>query len=275
MGRPPRDIHQEPNHRPLAGILQPSVGIPTCPVDVDDEQDEVMENLENAENAPLKNYQPLQPQDKTSEVSLADFTHDQSIASGSFATAARMASTPFCNGSGPMSLPSIPWSTIRPTNEISELNELAADGGEFSSTHADVVQAGGSFMSTPSKVLSPIFEGSHEDSKSTNSSHSSNGSSRRVSCSVSVSQHNGLELSKIQEETSICQTDTAPQATNGGCSVVNPFAGDVVNDFLLRINPPLSTYEGFVTTSKEVPRIAANASVSLGRFTITFIIRKV
>ena len=176
--RPPTGIHQEPTHRPLAGILQPSVGIPVCPVDVDDEQDEVMEN---DENAPLKNYQPLQPQDKTSEVSLADFTHDHSIASGNFATAARMASTPLCNGIGPMSLPSIPWSTIRPTNDIPELNELATGGGEFSSMHSDGVQAGGSFMSTPSKVLSPIFEGSHEDSKLTNSSHSSSGSSRRVS----------------------------------------------------------------------------------------------
>lgn len=269
--RPPTGIHQEPTHRPLAGILQPSVGIPICPVDADDEQDELMENLECDENAPLKNYQPLQPQDKTSEVSLADFTHDQSIASGSFATAARMASTPFCNGIGPMSLPSIPWSTIRPTNEMPELNDLAADGGEFSSAHADGAQAGGSFMSTPSKVLSPIFEGSHEDSKSTNSSHSSNGSSRRVSCSASASQHNGLELSKIQEETSICQTDKTPEANNGGCSVVNPFAGDVVNDFLQRINPPLSTYEGFVTTSKEVPRIVSNASVSLGRFANTHV----
>lgn len=261
---PPTGIHQEPTHRPLAGILQPSVGIPICPVDVDDEQDEVMENLESDENAPLKNYQPLRPQDKTSEVSLADFTHDQSIASGSFAAAARMASTPFCNGIGPMSLPNIPWSTIRPTNEISELNDLAADGGEFSSTHANGVQTSGSFISTPSKVLSPIFEGSHEDSKSTNSSHSSNGSSRRGSSSASASHHNGLELSKIQEETSICQTSPSPEANTGGCSVVNPFAGDVVNDFLLRINPPLSTYEGFVTSSKEIPRIATNASVSLG-----------
>ena len=266
--RPPTGIHQEPTYRPLAGILQPSVGIPICPGDVDDEQDEVMENLESDENAPLKNYQPLQPQDKTTEVSLADFTHDHTIASGSFATAARMASTPFCNGIGPMSLPTIPMSTIRPTNEMPELNDMATDGGEFSSAHADGVQAGGSFMSTPSKVLSPIFEGSHEDSKSTNSSHSCSGSSRRVSCSASASQHNGLGLSKIQEETRIC--DTATQANNGGCSVVNPFAGDVVNDFLLRINPPLSTYEGFATTSKEVPRIAANASVGLGRFAITF-----
>ena len=245
------------------------MGIPICPVDVDHEQDEVMENLERDENAPLKNYQPLQPQDKTSEVSIADFTHDHSIASGSFAAAARMASTPFCNGIGPMSLPSIPWSTIRPTNEMPELDDLPADGGEFASAHADGVQGGGSFMSTPSKVLSPIFEGSHEDSKSTNSSHSSNGSSRRVSCSASASQHNGLELSKIQEEPSMCQTDTAPEANNGGCSVFNPFAGDVVNGFLLRINPSLSTYEGFVTSSKEVPRIAANASVSLGRFAIS------
>ena len=244
------------------------MGIPICPVDVDDGQDEVMENLESDENVPLKNYQPLQPQDKTSEVSLADFTHDQSIASGSFAAAARMASTPFCNGIGPMSLPSIPWSTIRPTNEISELNDLAADGGEFPSTHANGAQASVSFISTPNKVLSPIFEGSQEDSKSTNSSHSPNGSSRRVSCSASASHYNGLELSKIQEETSMCQTFPSPEANNGGCSVVNPFAGDVVSDFLLRINPPLSTYEGFVTTCEEVPRIAANVSVSLGRFAI-------
>ena len=81
-------------------------------------------------NAPFKDYQPLQPhdlQDKTGEVFLADFTHDQSIA-GSFAAAARMASTPFCNGIGPMSLPTIPCSTIRSTNEIPEWNDLAANG---------------------------------------------------------------------------------------------------------------------------------------------------
>ncbi|KAJ7352957.1 protein kinase [Desmophyllum pertusum] len=248
MGRsqPPRGIRQEANHRPLAGILQPSVGIPTCSEDNEDEDEEDVEMTENLENdaiAPLKHYQPLQQQDKTSEVSLADFTHDHTMASASFATAAHMASTPFCYGSGPMSLPSIPWSTIRPTNENPELNELASDEGEYSSsTRTDVVQAGGSFMSTPSKVLSPIFEGSHEDSKSTNSSHSSNGSTRRVSCSASASQHNGLELSKIQEETSTCQAENhAPQ-----------------------IQPPLSTYEGFIASSRDVPRIAANSSVNLG-----------
>ena len=270
MDRPPKGTRQEVNHRPLAGILQPSVGIPTCPLDNDDEEGDMIENVENESNAPLKNYQPLPPQDKTSEVSLADFTHDHSIASGSFATAARMASTPFCYGSGPMSLPSIPWSTIRPTNEIPGLNDLPAEGGEYVSAHTDAAQTGGSFMSTPSKVLSPIFEGSHEDSKSTNSSHSSNGSSRPVSCSASVSQHNGLELSKIQEETSICQTDSAPQATtNVGNAVLNPFAGDVVDNFLLKINPPLSSYEGFIVSNKDILRIAVNASVSLGRFAMT------
>ncbi|KAL9952708.1 hypothetical protein ACROYT_G040000 [Oculina patagonica] len=259
---PPTGTRQEVNHRPLTGILQPSVGIPTCPLDNDDEETDVIENLENA--AQLKNNQPFHAQDKTSEVSLADFTHDHSIASGSFATAARMASTPFCHGSGPMSLPSIPWSTIRPTNENAELNGLPAEEGEYVPAHTDVAQTGGSFMSTPSKVLSPILEGSHEDSKSTNSSHSSNGSSRRVSCSASASQHNGLELSKIQEETSMCHTDTAPQVTSGGSAVINPFAGDVVNSFLLKITPPLTTYEGFTVSTNEVPRIAANASVNLG-----------
>lgn len=272
MNRPPPGTQQEANNRPLAGILQPSVGIPTCPLDNNDEDDDMNDNLEQESNATLKNFQPLQPQDKPNEVSLADFTHDHSIASGSFATAARMASTPFCYGSGPMSLPSIPWSTIRPTNENPELNDLPAGEDEYVSAHTDAVQTGGSFMSTPSKVLSPIFEGSHEDSKSTNSSNSCNGSSRRVSCSIGASQHNGLELSKIQEETSICQTDSAPQVTNGSGTVINPFAGDVVDDFLLKIKPPLTTYEGFIVSSEEVPRIAANASVSLGRFVISCLI---
>ena len=214
-------------------------------------------NDENDANALPKNCHPSFQQDKTHEASLADFTHDQTaFATGSFAAAARMASTPFCYGTGPSSLPSIPWSTIRPTNENTEMNDLASD--DFSSAHANV----GSFTSTPSKVLSPIFEGSHEDSKSTNSSHSSNGSSRRVSCST-VAQHNGLELSKIQEETSYSQM---PEDTNVGSAVINPFAGDVVDGFVRKITPPLSTYEGFTEFRKDMPRIAANASVCFGRF---------
>lgn len=219
---------------------------------------------ENCGSVQFKNHQPLQQQEKTTEVSLGDFTHDHTLASSSFATAAHMASTPFCYGSGPLTLPSIPWSTIRPTNENPELNDLASDEVEYSSTHANTVQAGGSFMSTPSKVLSPIFEGSHEDSKSQNSSHSSNGSSRRVSCSVGASQHNGLELSKIQEETSVCQTGNEPQATNVGNAVINPFAGDVVDNLLHSLNPPLSTYEGFIVSNRAVPRIVANGSVDIG-----------
>lgn len=278
MDRPPKGNRQEAVHRPLAGILQPSVGIPTCELGNDEEEDDEMIGKNddcNNRNMEAKNYQPSYQNDKTHEVSLADFTHDQTTfaASSSFATAAHMASTPFCYGIGPSSLPSIPWSTIRPTNENAELNELASDEVEYPSAHASVVQSGGSFTSTPSKVLSPIFEGSHEDSKSTNSSHSSNGSSRPGSCSVTVSQFNGLELSKIQEETSACQTDTAPQDTTVGSAVINPFAGDVVDSFLRRITPPLSTYEGFIQSSDDMPRIATNASVCFGKCGIVLLQR--
>lgn len=271
MNRPPNGSPQEAVHRPLAGILQPSVGIPICPLENDeDEDDEMMGNNDGTDvNTRLKNYQPSYQHDKTNEVSLADFTHDQtSFASTSFATAARMASTPFCNGIGPSSLPNIPWSTIRPTNENPELHDLPSEEVEYASAHATVGQSGGSFTSTPSKVLSPILEGSHEDSKSTNSSHSSNGSTRRGSCSATVSQQNGLELSKIQEEASFYQTDSELQDTNVGSAVINPFAGDVVDAFLRKITPPLSTYLGFIESSAEMPRIAANASVCFGKFGI-------
>ncbi|XP_027036615.1 mitotic checkpoint serine/threonine-protein kinase BUB1-like [Pocillopora damicornis] len=259
---PPKGNRQEACRRPLAGILQPSLGIPTCSEEDDDEEEAEMN--EKFESTNLKNYQPLQQLDKTSEVFLADFTHDQTLASSSFATAAHMASTPFCYTNGPMSLPSLPCSTIRPANEIPELSDLPSDGGQYRSLHPNTVQASNSFISTPSKVLSPIFEASQEDTKSTNSSHSSNGSSRRFSCSVGAQQHNGLELSKIQEETSLCHGDGEQQAVNVGNVAINPFAGAVVDNLLRRINPSLSSYEGFTVSSKEVPRIVSNASVNLG-----------
>lgn len=269
LDRPPKGNRQEACRRPLAGILQPSLGIPTCSEEDDDEEEAEMN--EKFESTNLKNYQPLRQLDKTSEVFLADFTHDQTLASSSFATAAHMASTPFCYTNGPMSLPSLPCSTIRPANEIPELSDLPSDGGQYRSSHPNTVQASNSFISTPSKVLSPIFEASQEDTKSTNSSHSSNGSSRRFSCSVGAQQHNGLELSKIQEETSLCHGDGEQQAVNVGNVAINPFAGAVVDNLLRRINPSLSSYEGFTVSSKEVPRIVSNASVNLGELWISLL----
>ncbi|XP_022798611.1 mitotic checkpoint serine/threonine-protein kinase BUB1-like isoform X2 [Stylophora pistillata] len=259
---PPRGTQQEACRRPLAGFLQPSLGIPICSEEDDEEEAEMNDKFENAN---FKKYQPLQQLDKTSEVFSADFTQDQTLSSTSFAAAAHMASTPFCYANGPLSLPSIPWSTIRPANENPELNDMDSYGNQYPSTHPNTVQAGNSFMSTPSKVLSPIFEASQEDAKSTNSSHSSNGSSRRFSCSAGASQHNGLDLSKIQEEASLCQADGEPQAAvNVGNAAINPFAGAVVDNLLRQINPPLSSYEGFTVSSKEVPRIVSNASMCLG-----------
>ena len=266
MRRPPVDNRQETAHRPLAGILQPSVGIPTCSLENDEDEDDEMLGGDDGidANTQPKNYQETYQHDKTSDVSLADFTHDQTtFASTSFATAAHMASTPFCHGIGPSSLPSIPMSTIRPINDNPV---LASEEVEYSSTHAHVSQTGGSFTSSPGKALSPIMERSHEDSKSTNSSRSSNASSRRGSCSVTASQQNGLELSKIQEETSFRATDSAPQDDNVGSAVINPFSGDVVDCFLSKITPPLSTYYGFFEFSEEMPRIATNASVYFGRY---------
>ena len=268
--RPPTGSQQEAIRRPLAGILQPSVGIPTCPLETSEDEDDEMigHNDENDADPFPKSCQPSYHRDKTGEVSLADFTHDQTaFTTGSFAAAARMASTPFCSGIGPSSLPNIPWSTIRPTNENSEMKDLTSEEAEYSSACANAA----SFASTPSKALSPIFEGSNEDSNSTNSSHLSNGSSRRGSCST-VSQHNGLELSKIQEETSLCQAETLPQETNVGSAVVNPFAGDVVDAFLSRINPSLLAYEGFTVCSREMPKIATNVSVCFGRLGIVLLI---
>lgn len=272
LDRPPRGTQQEACRRPLAGVLQPSLGIPICSEEDDEEEAEMNDKFENAN---FKEYQPLQQLDKTSEVFSADFTQDQTLSSTSFAAAAHMASTPFCHANGPLSLPSIPWSTIRPANENPELNDMDSDGNQYPSTHPNTVQAGNSFMSTPSKVLSPIFEASQEDAKSTNSSHSSNGSSRRFSCSAGASQHNGLELSKIQEEASLCQADGEPQAAvNVGNAAINPFAGAVVDNLLRQINPPLSSYEGFTVSSKEVPRIVSNASMCLGELYIFFCMEK-
>ena len=269
--RPPTGSQQEAIRRPLAGILQPSVGIPTCPLETNEDEDDEMIGHSDENDAELfpTSCQPSFHRDKTNEVLLADFTHDQTaFTTGSFAAAARMASTPFCSGIGPSSLPNIPWSTIRPTNENPEMKDLTSEEAEYSSACANAA----SFASTPSKTLSPIFEGSNEDSKSVNSSHSLSGSSRRGSCST-VSQHNGLELSKIQEETSSCQADTSRQDTNVGSAVINPFARDVVDAFLSRINPPLSAYEGFTVYSREMPKIATNVSVCFGRLKIVLFIR--
>lgn len=231
----------------------------------EDEDDEIVgkDDWKDANTRP-KSYQPAHQPGKTNEVSLADFTHDQTcFASTSFANAAHMASTPFCNGNGRSSLPSIPWSTIRPVNENPALN---SDEVECSAAHADASQVGSSFTSPPSKVLSPILEGSQEDSKSTNSSHSSNASSRRGSCSATVFQPIGSEMGTIQEETSICQTHSAPQEVNVDSAVINPFSGEVVDAFLRKITPPLSTYYGFFESGEEMPRIATNTSVCFGKF---------
>ena len=133
-----------------------------------------------------------------------------------------MASTPFSSGSSPSPLPNIPCSTIR-------LADGNPDDDVFSSAHVTSGQTNGSFTSPPSQVLSPILEGSHEDSKSTNSSQSYIGSSRPGSCSAIVSQQNGLELSRIQEEPSFHETSSAQQETKTGSTVINPFSGEVVD----------------------------------------------
>lgn len=257
---PPSGRREEPVNRPFAGVLQPSVGIPTCPLENEEYEDDEDKEDPNTQHK----YQEACQHTKISELSLAEFSHDQTtLTSSNFAAAARMASTPFSRTIGPSSLPSIPFSTIRPTDGNPA---FASDDDVFASAQVGVGQANGSFASPPSNVLSPILEGSHEDTKSTNSSQSSNGSSRRGSCSVIVSQQNGLELSKIQEETSMCETaDLENIATNVGGTVINPFSGEVVDAFLRKISPPLSCYFGFFESSEEMPRIAVKTSVCFGK----------
>ena len=262
MFRPPSGRREESVNRPLAGILQPSVGIPFCPLDTEDDYDEEPIGVEDRDdfNTQHKKYQ----EDKTSELSLAEYSHDQTaFTCTSFATAAHMASTPFSCGIGPSPLPNIPCSTIR----LADGNPaFVPDDDVFCSAHVTSSQATGSFTSPPSKVLSPILEGSHEDSKSTNSSQSSVGSSRPGSCSAIVSQQNGLELSRIQEEPSFHETASAPQDTKTGMPVINPFSGEVVDGLLRKITPPLSCYFGFSESSEEMPKIATKGSVCFGKF---------
>ena len=260
--RLPTGIQQEAIRRPLAGILQPSVGIPTCPLESSkDEDDEMIGHKdENDAKSFPKSCQPSSHSDKTSEVSLADFTLDQTaFTTGDFAaTPARMASTPFYSRIGPFSLPNSPRSTIRPTNENSDMKDLTSEEVEYSSACANAASS----ASTPSKTLSSIFEGSNEDSSSINSRHLSNGSSKPGSCSA-VSQ---------LENISLCQAETLPQETNVGAAVVNPFAADVVDSLLSRINLPLSASENFAVCSREMPKIATNVSVCFGRLEIVLLI---
>ena len=225
MFRPPCGRRQESVNRPLAGILQPSVGIPFCPLDTEDDYDD--EPIGEEDRDEFNPQQKKNQADKISELSLAEYSQDQTaVTSTSFATAARMASTPFSCGISPSPLPNIPCSTIR----LADGNPaFAPDDDVFSSAHVTSGQTTGSFTSPPSQVLSPILEGSHEDSKSTNSSQSSVGSSRPGSCSAIVSQQNGLELSRIQEEPSFHETSSAQQETKTGSTVINPFSGEVVD----------------------------------------------
>ena len=261
--RPPSGSQQEAAHRPLAGILQPSVGIPTCPLETHSEEEDELEEDQRVldkENYPHeeahKSCLAVQQQERVSEVSLAEYFPDHSLASFSFATAARVASTPFSNAIEPPTLPSIPWSTIRSTVDNNQAS------GDLAAVENACAQPCGSFMSTPSKVLSPILERSNEDSKSTNSSHSSAASSRRGSCSV------GASLYRIQEETSACNTDNALTWVDQRTSELNPFSAKVIDEFLLKMRPPVSSYEGFSVSDKEMPRIAAHLTISLGRLSV-------
>ena len=112
MFRPPCGRREESVNRPLAGILQPSVGIPFCPLDAEDDYDDEPIGEEDGEefNPQQQKYQA----DKISELSMAEYSQDQTaLTSASFVTAARMASTPFPCGISPSPLPNIPCSTIR------------------------------------------------------------------------------------------------------------------------------------------------------------------
>ena len=180
--RSPCGRWEESVNRPLAGILQPSVGIPFCPLDTEDDCDDKLIGEEDRDE--FNPEQKKNQADKVSQPSLAEYSQDQTaVTLASVATVARMALTPLSSGSSPSPLPKIPCSTIR----LADGNPaFASDDDVFSSAHVTSGQTPGSFTSPPSQVLSPILEGSHEDSKSTNSSQSSIGSSR-PSCSAIVS----------------------------------------------------------------------------------------
>jgi len=179
--RPPYDYVKEKTNRPIMGILQPSHGIPVCPLENNDEDDEMCDEVN--ENQP-----PAGSHNKQNDINnrtTCDVTEDPNNYLTSFKTAARMASTPYAQGMEP---PSFVLSTIKPPK---------LDNDDGSALHSNDFAAN-SFACTPSKALSPIFERSDEDVKSVASSASSTASSGRGSVSQHIS--NAIKLESIVED---------------------------------------------------------------------------
>lgn len=244
----------------MFGVLQPSVGIPVCPLEEENDQDM---GDEDDENLP-----PLADQyDKT----IRDVTEDANafMATSSFKMAAHMASTPFSQGLDP---PSFVMSTIKPPIE----HEL-----EFASAHVTEEYTANTFNCTPNKVLSPIFERSDEDTRSTTCSSTSTVSSGRGS----VSHHmppTASQLASIAEEHSgnhgnhsiVRQASTRLESSlfhrnEDGMTDLNPFSDEVVEALLQRVVPPVSSYDGYYSSQKDqIPKIAPNLAINLGKYVL-------
>lgn len=179
--RPPRDFVQEKSNRPIMGILQPSHGIPVCPLEDDDQVDD----YDEGENVPPRGFHSNKS-DVYSKT-MCEVTEDANnfLASSSFKAAARMASTPHSQGMEP---PSFVLSTIKPPKTDTDA----------ASAHDPTDYGANTFACTPNKVLSPIFERSDEDVRSTASSSSSTASSGRGSVSQHISA--GMKLESIVED---------------------------------------------------------------------------
>ena len=224
-----------------------------------------------------KDFKGVMGEQKACETSLAEETQNHTAASSNFADTARMASTPFSLGVEP-SLPSLPYSTIRPNAETNQfLVQSQEDIPEDPSKYATFAQASGTFMCTPSKKLSPIMERSDEDAKSVASSSSSSQSScaslNKGVPSGSQGHHTVVsvsELSQIHEEPSTSRTFHGSDVDEirfkeDGTTGINPFADNVEDMLLAKIVPSVSSYEGFYQSEKEMPKIAPNLAVGLGK----------
>ena len=232
--------------------------------------------------------------EKVKELSVVDLTQEHTFASSSFNMAARMFSTPFPGAEAQAELPSIPWSNVRCkpvenqfTGPDKQLEPTSVETGFPVVAQISVDQKVASFTCTPSKILSPIIERSDEDLKSTGSSmssHHSTGSGVRSSSSLNITQNTAvqapnlaiveeqnktqIEDNQLAQEFSILILGDASQEMTfheDGSTDINPFHDVVTSKLLLRVDPPISSYDGYFITEAELPRIGVNMAVNLGK----------
>lgn len=253
--RPPEDYIQEKTNRPIVGILQPSHGIPVCPREP--EQNDV--NMDD-EHLPAQSFHVNKTIDICNKTT-GDVTEDMNYLAN-FKIAARMASTPFSQGMDP---PSFVLSTIKPPKSQDNVHESM----EYSAN---------TFACTPNKALSPIFERSDEDARSTGSTSSSTSLSSRGNVSQRIS--NAIKLESIMEgQQKPSKTNTMQYCLNtqelnikeegtyqiDSISELNPFSDDVTDNLLCNIAPQVSTYNGYFSCNDNLPIIAEKLAIDLGK----------